>query len=121
MRRRGGPLGSGSVASAAGLAAFGALSPPSPFACSPFSPLACLAFGAASPLSALPAFFAAAFLSVSSSAIDLDSRTLGDAHLAAVIADLEADPGRLAVLGIGDGDVGQVQWRFLGNDAACLL
>src|SRR5580704_6440085 len=129
MRRRDGPFGSGSWTSAGAafsdlspfagraplspppLAAL-ALSPPSPFACC--SPLACWPFGAASALSAFFGFF-------SSSAIDLDSRTLGNADLAAVSADLEADAGRLAVLGIGDGDVRQVHRRLLGNDAALLL
>src|SRR5580704_16369346 len=57
------------------------------------------------------------------SAIDLDSRALGDAHLLAVVvfADIfEADPGRLAVLGVRQRDVRQVDRRFLGNDAALL-
>src|SRR5712692_8221457 len=54
------------------------------------------------------------------SAIDLGSRTLGDAHLLAVGHHLEPDPGRLAVLGIGDRQVGHVDRRLLGDDAAVL-
>src|SRR5262249_15832809 len=58
------------------------------------------------------------------SAIDFYSRPLGDAHLAPGIAlahELEPDPGRLAVLGIGERQIGQVDGRFLGDDAAFLL
>ena len=41
--------------------------------------------------------------------------------LAAVAADLEADARRLAVLGIGDCDIRQVDRQLLGDDAALLL
>src|SRR5208283_4675699 len=54
------------------------------------------------------------------SAIDQVSRTLGDANLAAVIENLEADTRGLAVLGIGDRNVRQLNGGFLGNDAAFL-
>src|SRR5262249_3312774 len=57
----------------------------------------------------------------SCSAIDLYSRTLGDAHLAAIVADLETDARRLAVLRIGDRNIGQVNRELLGDDAALLL
>src|SRR5262245_45546130 len=122
VRRRGGTRGWPPQA-AAGLAApfspFGALAAlPSP--CSGFSPLAgfwplaccpCSGFGplagfsALSPLAALSDFF-------SLSAIDLDSRTLGEAHFLAVVAladELEPDARRLAVLGIRQGQVRQVE------------
>src|SRR4029077_10310365 len=49
------------------------------------------------------------------------SQTLGDSDLLAVRLELEADPGRLAVLGIGERDVGQVDRQLLGDDAALLL
>src|SRR5688572_22489013 len=58
------------------------------------------------------------------SAIDLDSGTLGDAHSAPVIAladELETDARGFAVLRIGHRQIGQVNGRFLGNDAALLL
>src|SRR4051812_13038664 len=58
--------------------------------------------------------------SFSLSAIDLDSRTLGDANELAVVtaADgLETDARRLAVLRIGQRDVGQVDRHLLGDDA----
>src|ERR1044071_6198684 len=54
------------------------------------------------------------------SGIDFGSRTFGDPHLLAVGHDLEADPGRLAVLGVGDRQIGQMDRGFLGNDAAVL-
>src|SRR5690349_945677 len=57
---------------------------------------------------------------VSVSAIDLLPGTLGEADLAAVVQNLEPDLGRLAVLRIGDRDVGQVDRRLLGDDAALL-
>src|SRR5215471_9921737 len=119
-----------------GFLAFGAASPLaaglSPL--SAFWPLAaaCWAAGALSPFSGrgalsdfsgfspLPGFLASVFLS----AIDLDSRTLGDPHLAAVVAfahELEPDPRRLAVLGIGERQIGKVHRRLLGDDAALLL
>src|SRR5262245_1655735 len=53
------------------------------------------------------------------SAIDGRSRTLGHADLL-VAFDLEADAGRLAVLGVGDRDVGQMDRGFLGDDAGFL-
>src|SRR5262249_26385850 len=55
-----------------------------------------------------------------SSAIDLGSRTLGDPDLL-VALDFEADAGRLAVLGVGECDVGQVDRQLLGDNAAFLL
>src|SRR5260370_17827233 len=54
------------------------------------------------------------------SAIDLDSRALGDAHLLAVGQHLESDPGRLAVPRIDQRQIRQVDRRLLGNDAAVL-
>src|SRR5215470_13395070 len=74
---------------------------PSAAAAAGFSP-----FGAFAGFSSLAGFSPFGFLSVS--AIDLGSRTFGDPDLRAVVPDLEADSGRLAVLGIGDRDVGQV-------------
>src|SRR5262249_34727590 len=56
--------------------------------------------------------------------IDLDSRTLGKANELAIVpcADrLETDARRLAVLGIGERDVGQMDRQLLGDDAALLL
>src|SRR5580704_13501724 len=76
------------------------------------------AFGALAGFSSLAAFSALGFFS---SAIDLGSRTLGKSHLLAVRLDLEADAGRLAVLGIGECDVRQVDGELLGDDAAFLL
>src|SRR5215470_8657955 len=93
-------------------APLGALSPPLASAAG-FSPFAAL--GA---FSSFAAFSALGFFS---SAIDLGSRTLGDPDLLAVRLDLEADAGRLAVLGIGDRDVGQMDRQLLGDDAAFLL
>src|SRR5580765_5233609 len=75
-------------------------------------------FAARSALSALSP------LSFSLSAIDLDSRTLGNAHQLAIVAladGLETDARRLAVLGIGQRDIGQVDRHLLGDDAALLL
>src|SRR5437660_5872394 len=113
-----------------------ALSPPSAFwplsAASPLAALppfgaccACLAlspFSGFSPLAAFGALSAfGAFSSVS--AIDLDSRALGEADLLAVAAlahEFEPDAGRLAVLGIGQRQIGNVHRRLLGNDAALL-
>src|SRR4029079_14742117 len=72
---------------------------------------------ARSALSALP-------LSSFLSAIDLDSRTLGDPHELAIVSlanGLEAYARRLAVLRIGQRDIGQVDGQLLGNDAALLL
>src|SRR5258705_10842005 len=53
------------------------------------------------------------------SAIDLCSRAFGDAYLLAIRMNLEADAGRLAVAAY-DCDVGQVDRRLLGDDAALL-
>src|SRR5712671_5445876 len=53
------------------------------------------------------------------SAIDLCSRAFGDAYLLAIRMNLEADAGRLAVAA-HDRDVGQVDRRLLGDDAALL-
>src|SRR5258708_1319922 len=99
------------------LSAFAAGAPPAAAAdASAFAGLAALSgFAALSSLGALPA------LGFFSSAIDLGSRTLGDPDLLAVRPELEADAGRLAVLGIGDRDVGQVDRQLLGDDAALLL
>src|SRR4029077_11349065 len=117
---RAGTRGSGSRAFFSALSALSAL----PAAAAALSCLAAFfsALAAASGVGGrcLSGFFAC--LS-SVSAIDLDSGTLGDAHFLAIIAlaDIfEADPGRLAVLGIGERDVRQVDRRFLGNDAALL-
>src|SRR5690349_5214029 len=54
------------------------------------------------------------------SAIDLSSRALGDAHLGAILLNLETDAGRLAVLA-DERDVRQVDRALLGDDAAFLL
>src|SRR4029079_7315425 len=48
------------------------------------------------------------------------ARTLGEAHLGAVLKELEADARRLAVLGVLDGKVRNVDRRLLGDDAALL-
>src|SRR5258708_22862662 len=53
------------------------------------------------------------------SAIDLCSRAFGDAYLLAIRMNLEAHAGRLAVAPY-DRDVGQVNRRLLGDDAALL-
>src|SRR6202049_3592403 len=53
------------------------------------------------------------------SAIDLCSRAFGDPYLGAIRLNLEADAGRLAVPA-DDRDVGQVDRRLLGDDAALL-
>src|SRR5437899_12439339 len=53
------------------------------------------------------------------SAIDLCSRAFGDAHLLAIRMNLEAHAGRLAVTA-DDCDVGQVDRRLLGDEAALL-
>src|SRR5262245_1911562 len=58
------------------------------------------------------------------SAIDLNSGTLGNAHLLAGVTfadELEADAGRLAVLWIGDCKIRQVDRPLLGDDPAFLL
>src|SRR6516225_2396610 len=51
--------------------------------------------------------------------MDLCSRTLGYAHLGAISLNLEPDAGRLSVLA-EIRDVGQVDRRLLGDDAALL-
>src|SRR5216684_548082 len=53
------------------------------------------------------------------SAIDLCSRAFGDAYLLAIRLNLETHAGRLAVLA-DERDVGQVDRRFLRDDAALL-
>src|SRR3979411_213167 len=53
------------------------------------------------------------------SAIDLCSRAFGDAYLLAIRLNLETYAGRFAVLA-DDRDVGQVDRRLLGDDAALL-
>src|SRR6195256_3140213 len=53
------------------------------------------------------------------SAIDLCSRAFGDANLVAIRLNLETYAGRLAVLA-DDRDVGQMDRRLLGDDAALL-
>src|SRR4029077_5682827 len=58
------------------------------------------------------------------SAIDLNSGTLGKAHFFAVVAladKLEADARRLAVLGIGERHIRQMDRRLIGDNAAFLL
>src|SRR6201999_1547651 len=54
------------------------------------------------------------------SGIDLSSRALGDAHLGAILLNLETDAGRLAVLA-DERDVGQVDRRLFRDDAALLV
>src|SRR6266567_1690929 len=90
------------------------------FATCAFSARAC----ASGDLSVFGAGFAALPPSFSLSAIDLNSRALGDAHLLAVIAladELEPYTRRLAVLRIGNRDIGQMDRQLLGDDAALLL
>src|SRR3954447_1356461 len=53
------------------------------------------------------------------SAIDLCSRAFGNAYFLAIRVNLEAYAGRLAVLA-DDRDVGQMDRRLLGDDAALL-
>src|ERR1700694_654615 len=53
------------------------------------------------------------------SAIDLCSRAFGDAYLLAIRLNFETYAGRLAILA-DEGDVGQVDRRLLGDDAALL-
>src|SRR4029078_7289191 len=72
--------------------------------------------GALAGFSPLPSF--------SLSAIDLNSRALGDPPALAVCAlagDFEAHARRLAVLRIRERDVRQVKRQLLGDDAALLL
>src|SRR5688572_24308465 len=93
--------------------------PPSPLACWPLSP-----FGACSPFGGRGAFSGFFPSSCSLSAIDLCSRALGDAHalpVGALAYELEPDPGGLAVLRVGQCQVGEVDRQLLGDDAALLL
>src|SRR4029077_14362663 len=127
MRRRTGPLGAALCWPA------GFLSPPlSPLSDLPFCGLSAFWAGAPgagaadasafAPFAGLSSFGALAALDFFSvSAIDLGSRALGDPDLLAVRPDLKADAGRLAVLGVGDRDVGKVDRQLLGDDAALLL
>src|SRR3712207_5511097 len=92
------------------------------------SALAAFGFAAASalPVSGLPLALLVSALALPSafvlvSGIDQISRTLRKANLASVIQNLESDPGRLAVAGIGHRQVGQVDRRLLGDDAALLV
>src|SRR6202035_4679821 len=89
--------------------------------CSPFAALA--AFSALSAFSGLPDFSAFFSFFSSVSAMDVDSRTLGETHLLAVVPlafELEPDPRRLAILRIGQRDVREMDRRLLGDDAALL-
>src|SRR6185295_6672410 len=54
------------------------------------------------------------------SAIDLGSRAFGDAYAPAVFFNLPADPGRLAILGVSERHVGEMDRPLLGYDAAFL-
>src|SRR5258708_25220431 len=54
------------------------------------------------------------------SAIDLCSRAFGNTNFLAIGLNLEAYPGRLSVLA-DIGDVGQMDRRLLGDDAAFLV
>src|SRR5262249_40946962 len=68
-----------------------------------------------------PCGFASAFGVFCSSDIDLHSRTLGDAHFAALGAfahHLETDARGLARLRVAQRHVRHVDWRFLGDHAA---
>src|SRR5215470_1754830 len=94
------------------------LSPPlACCACLPFSGLS--PFSARGALSAFSAF--GGFLSVS--AIDLDSRALGNADFASRVTlahKLEPDARRLAVLGIGQRQIGHVDGSLFRDDPALL-
>src|SRR5882672_7391435 len=107
--KRAGSFGSGSR-SPAGFAARAAASA---FAFAARSAFGFGALSAAGPLSAFGAFLS------SLSAIDLNSRALGHPDLL-VAYHLETDAGRLAVLRIGDRQIGQMHRRLLGDDAAFL-
>src|SRR5258706_9411252 len=95
----------------------------------PFSPLspfcacwACLGLSSFSGFGALSALSAFGGL-LSLSAIDLNSRTLGDADLPPRIAlayKFEAHARRLAVLRIGERQIGDVNRRLLRDDPAFL-
>src|ERR1700754_842408 len=104
----------------------GFFSPAAAFLAAALSFAACAFSARAAASGDLSTFGALAGLppSFSLSAIDLDSRALGDADLLAVVArahELESDACRLAVLRIGNRNVGQVDRRLLGDDAALLL
>src|ERR1700682_1844334 len=108
---------------AAGLPALASAEPLSARACLAAFLSSFAALVACSALSGRCDFSGLAACLSSVSAIDLNSGTLGDAHFLAIVvlADkFETDPGRLAVLGVRQRDVGQVDRRFLGNDAALL-
>src|SRR5215831_17563039 len=81
---------------------------PSTFLPSAFWPSGLAAFGALAALGSSLALAGFLVFFSSWSAIELYSRTLGDPHLAAIIADLETDACWLAVLGVGDCYIGQV-------------
>src|SRR5580692_6942217 len=119
--RRAGTFGSG-ARGAAGLPALASAAPFSVLAClaaflPSFSALtACSALSGREDLSGFACFS-------SLSAIDLYSRTPGNAHLLAIVTlanNFEADAGPLAVLWIRQRDIRQVDRRLLGNDAAVL-
>src|SRR5580704_11930723 len=116
--RRAGTLGSGSRG-AAGLPA-AALSARACFAAF-LSSLPALAACSALRGRDDPSGFLACLSSVS--AIDLDSRALGDPHFLAILAfadEFEDDARRLTILGIGKRHIRQVDGRLLGDDAAFL-
>src|SRR5437762_12116393 len=107
--RRAGSFGSGSR-SPAGFAARAAASA---FAFAARSAFAFGALSAAGPLSAFGAFLS------SLSAIDLNSRAFGHPDLL-VAHHLETDAGRLAILRIGERQIGKMHRRLLGDDATLL-
>src|SRR6185312_2463691 len=87
------------------------------------SPFAAACFGAP-PFGASPFACFGFLVSVFVSAIDFDSGALREAHLLAVIAladELEADAGWLAVLRIGERQIGHMDRPLLGDDPAFLL
>src|ERR1700748_1531369 len=94
---------------------FGTLRPP-PACCSGF--LALPPAAGVFPAGFAPALAPPPFLL---SAIDHFSRTFGDANLAAIVEVLETDAGRLAVLRIGESEVGQMDRRFLRDYSRFLL
>src|SRR5262249_38519393 len=126
VTRSTGPRGFFSPASAFALSPFcgwplpagcACLPPPLPSLPPPSARCALSAFSDFWPFAGLPALS-------SFSAIDLYSRALGTPHLAARVTlanELEPDPGRLAVLRIGQRQIGQVDGGFLADDAAFLL
>src|SRR5882757_2794359 len=113
VRRRG-------VTRSSGLRGF--FSPAGFWPFSPFSPLACWTCLGLSPFSGFGALSAFGGL-LSLSAIDLNSRTLGDADLSARLAlahKFESYARRLAVLRIGERQIGDVNRRLLRDDPAFL-